>query len=289
MATANLPFVPLLTSNASGLFGTSSLGYVQGVALPDATSRNQLRSGTVSSGETLTMYGGIGIYDYVPAAGSDEQGCIIGRATSVAAQAAKQLTGFTVFNQGTAYLNTPSSPVPSVGTYGSMSYYRIGGSAGVRIPLACAPALAASLDGGISTALVSWDFNAQQLIPYVAAYNANVLTAATWASTSGGQVTFTTTSAHGVTVGSYFTISGMTPSGYNGDFIAITGTTGSTLVAALATNPGSETVLGTLVAGGGAVPLKGIDSITTNGKTVIQNASGGWSWATGQTIALVQL
>ncbi len=78
-------------------------------------------------------------------------------------------------------------------------------------------------------------------------YAANVLTGASWASTSGGQVTFTTTTAHGVTVGATFVISGMTPAGYNGTYAAISGTTGSTLVAALTVNPGTETVLGTLV------------------------------------------
>lgn len=84
----------------------------------------------------------------------------------------------------------------------------------------------------------------QQLLTY----SANVITAASWASTNGGQVTFTTTTSHSVTVGATFTISGMTPSGYNGSFVAITGTTGSTLVAALATDPGTATVMGTLVA-----------------------------------------
>ena len=72
---------------------------------------------------------------------------------------------------------------------------------------------------------------------------ANALTAATWSS---GEATFTTTTAHGVAVGQWFQVSGMTPTGYNGWYQALAGTTGSTLVAALATNPGAESVLGTL-------------------------------------------
>ena len=78
------------------------------------------------------------------------------------------------------------------------------------------------------------------------AATANVITAASWAATSGGQVTFSTTSSHGIPVGGTFVISGMTPAGYNGTFVAISGTTGSTLVAVLTTNPGTATVMGTM-------------------------------------------
>ena len=78
------------------------------------------------------------------------------------------------------------------------------------------------------------------------AWAANVLTGSSWATTGGGQVTFTTTSAHGVAIGQTFTISGCTPAGYNGTYVAIAGTSGSTLVASLATNPGAISVEGTL-------------------------------------------
>lgn len=81
--------------------------------------------------------------------------------------------------------------------------------------------------------------------PKYGVWPANVLTAASY---SGGIVTATTTTAHGVAVGQYFTIAGMTPSGYNGTFLALPGTTGSTLEYALASDPGAESVLGTLVA-----------------------------------------
>lgn len=67
-----------------------------------------------------------------------------------------------------------------------------------------------------------------------------------WASTSGGQVTFTTASAHSVAVGKSFQITGSSPSGYNGYYVAIAGTAGSTLVAALVGNPGASVTLGTL-------------------------------------------
>ena len=67
-------------------------------------------------------------------------------------------------------------------------------------------------------------------------------------SWSGGVVTATTSAAHGVAVGQWFQVVGMTPAGYNGWWQAQAGTTGSTIVWNLATNPGAETVLGTIVA-----------------------------------------
>jgi hypothetical protein len=77
----------------------------------------------------------------------------------------------------------------------------------------------------------------------------DAITAASWAATGGGQVTYTTTTAHGVTVGSTFVIAGMVPTGYNGSFTAIAGTTGSTLKAAMVSDPGAETTLGQLQPG----------------------------------------
>jgi hypothetical protein len=81
--------------------------------------------------------------------------------------------------------------------------------------------------------------------PAFGVWPANALTAISW---SGGVVTATTTTAHGVAVGQWFQLSGTTPAGYNGFFQAQAGTTGETLVFNLATNPGSETILGTLLA-----------------------------------------
>lgn len=83
--------------------------------------------------------------------------------------------------------------------------------------------------------------------PTYGAWAANALTALAWASTSGGQVTASTTTPHGVIPGDYFTISGCTPTAYNGTFLALPGTSGTTLVYGLSSDPGVETVLGTLV------------------------------------------
>lgn len=76
------------------------------------------------------------------------------------------------------------------------------------------------------------------------------LTALTWANTAGGEITGTTASAHGISVGSTFKIAGASPSGYNATYIAIAGTTGSTIVAAQTTTLTSPaSVAGSIPAG----------------------------------------
>jgi hypothetical protein len=81
--------------------------------------------------------------------------------------------------------------------------------------------------------------------PAYGQWPANTLTALSYAN---GQVTATTYSPHGVAVGQWFQIQGCAPVGYNGWAKAVLGTTGSTLIWALATSPGAESVLGTLEA-----------------------------------------
>lgn len=79
-------------------------------------------------------------------------------------------------------------------------------------------------------------------------FNPNyVLTAQSWAA---NVVTFTTTAAHFFNVGDTFYILNSTPSGYNGIYTAITGTSGTTLKATLTSNPGTSSVLGNV----GAIP-----------------------------------
>ena len=81
--------------------------------------------------------------------------------------------------------------------------------------------------------------------PPMGIWSANALTAISY---SGGQVTAATTTAHGVAVGQWFQISGVTPTGYNGWWQAQPGTTGSTLVYNVSATLGVESLLGTLVA-----------------------------------------
>ena len=81
--------------------------------------------------------------------------------------------------------------------------------------------------------------------PAYGVWPANVLTSSVY---SGNQVTFTTTTAHGVAVGQWFRILGCTPAGYNGFYLALVGTTASTLVAAQPVALGTISVEGSLQA-----------------------------------------
>lgn len=108
------------------------------------------------------------------------------------------------------------------------------------------------------------------------------VTAATWAATGGGQITFTTSPATGVGVGEQITVSGMSPAGYNGTYTTITGTTGATVIVAQTVNPGLETVLGTLAPS--AVPVFS----TTNGSSSVTVTLNNHGFSAGQTfIALI--
>ncbi len=283
---------PVLTTNALGSFSVESTGYIVGVALDDPAIRNALKGGYLLASETKPMWGGVGISTIIPGGANtpaNELGQGIGRATTLAAatsgqQAIGKLTGFSVFNQDHSMINTPQSPVPLAASLMGVNWYQLGSNA--RIPVAIDDALA-DLEGYLTESLVSWDFDQQRLIPYVAAYPANVLTAISWTL---GVVTATTTTNHGVGVGDDFTIAGVTPAGYNGTFTAIAGTATDTLKYNLASDPGAETVLGTLVAGGGPLPCKILDVQIGNSMTVAYDPVTGFAtWNRSGSTAVIQI
>lgn len=276
---------PIQTTNAPGLFSVSSEGAIQGSVFTQPSTRFFITQGTIGA---TALYAGMAIQESIPAAVSlGGVGLrLLAPSTSVATY-----TGFTVTDQSSALIVTPQSQVPVGSSNQSISFVRKGSN--VEMIVACAPSLV-SLDGGLISQQVSWDFTNQQIVPFIAAYPANVITAASWASTNGGQSSFTTTTAHGVAVGDYFTISGMTPSGYNGVYIAQTGTTGSTLVGILTpkqqtVTPGTATGFGTLVAGGGALPVQVLSIYAGNSMTVQANSpsAGLYNWNYAGTAARI--
>lgn len=279
---------PNVTTNARGTFGTSWQGLMQGTAFDDPSIRNALAGGRLATGATLPMWGGVGISEAIvanPLIAQARLGNTINRATLLTGTVA--LTGFSVFDQNHSALVTPQSPVPLVPAGGTMNFYRLG--SGARIVVKCDPVLV-SLYDDIITTQVSWDFAQQRLIPYTAAYAANALATpfASWASTGGGQVTFTTTTNHGVGVGGVFTISGVTPDGYNGTYTAIAGTATTTLVAVKTADPGAHVSGGTLVAGGGALACKILDVQAGNSMTVSYDEDTGFAtWDTAGTAAVI--
>ena len=175
---ANIAFNPYIQTSAPGMFTIESDGLIVGTAYPDPAARFALSGGWLSQAETLPMFGGVAINESVPqerppVSRTDVAlGGIIARATTLAAGAGST-TGFSVFDQNYAAVNTPQSPVPSVGSGGLVNFYRLG--SGARVALAIDPALI-TLEGGLITQQVSWDFSAQRIIAFATnALNVRIL------------------------------------------------------------------------------------------------------------------
>lgn len=291
---ANVSFNPIQTTNASGTFNIESTGYIQGTALDSPAIRNSLAGGVLASTETLPMWGGVGISENVPSPGSlalpnSVLGGPCGRATSLTPNTAGALTGFSVFDQNHSAINTPQSPVPLVGSGMTFNFYRLG--TGARIAVAIDPALV-SLEGGIITQLVSWDFNQQRLVPYQAAEPANTITSMSWANTNGGTVSATTAAAHGLVVGDDVTIAGVIPTAYNGDYAvaSVGSTTTFTYLLPLASTPGAVTTQGAVAAGGGALSVSVLDIQIGNSMTVVYNTTTGFAtWNRTGSTAIIQI
>jgi len=150
---------PFVTTNAYGTFSTQSDGYVQGEFLDDPAIRFQLVGGPLATAETLPMWGGVAISETTDNSGTIGLGGAIARASAEA-----NLTGFSVFSQAYAWVQTPQSPVPLAANGQTIPFFRLGSNA--RIPVACDPTLAASLASGLINQQVAWDFTNQVLIAY---------------------------------------------------------------------------------------------------------------------------
>lgn len=171
----NLAFNPYIQTNAPGMFTIESDGLIVGTAYPDPAARFALAGGWLASTETLPMFGGVGISENVPTEPGTTGpptlpltplGGSIVRATAEPGTAAGTLTGFSVFDQNYAAVNNPQSPVPQVGNGGLVNFYRLG--SGARVALAIDPTLI-SLEGGVITQQVSWDFTNQKIIAFATA------------------------------------------------------------------------------------------------------------------------
>jgi hypothetical protein len=91
-------------------------------------------------------------------------------------------------------------------------------------------------------------------------YLQNAITGASW---SGGTATLTTTTPHGVTVGSSISISGVNPVGYNvTNAVATAGTTGSTIKYAVVSDPGIYVSGGDLLPGVALYDTTGIPYVS---------------------------
>ena len=272
----SVSFNPMLTTNNYGGFSTQSYGLVQGVAMDDPAVRYQLMGGTLATSETLPMWGGVGIYANTPSYNTDATtGVVVGRGTTISANASGKLVGFSVFNQATAWNTWPQSPVPTGAGGMTVPFYLFGSDA--RIAVACDPSLAASLSGGAINQAVYWDFNAQCLVASASASYS--VTSLTWSSTNGGQVAVVMSGATPVGgVGDSFTLAGATNSGTGS--VAAINTTHQVNTFTNSQNftfllPGTSAIWGTLggtitlVYSEAALPVQVLRVQSGNSKTVV--------------------
>jgi hypothetical protein len=127
---------PVLTTNAAGTFTVSLDGLMQGMAMDDPAVRYQLTGGQLAPTETLPMFGGVPIAEFIPPTGNLWDPSLqnsIARAT-----VAIPASGISVFNQNHAMINSPQSNVPQADIGMLVNFYRFGSRA--RIALAMDPA-----------------------------------------------------------------------------------------------------------------------------------------------------
>ena len=225
MATPAISFNPMLTTVAGGSFNTTSDGHIQGTAYNDPAIRNLLSGGVLSTSETLPMWGGVAISEFIagaagvaPGVAQGTLGTTIARATQIAIggqaqDTTKALSGFAVFDQMHSWINTPQSPVPTAAGGMGVAFYRLGSNA--RIAVAMDPTLV-DMDGYLTASYVSWDFNTQRLQPYDASTATYALSSMTWgAAVASGGPGFTIVASVATLVGKV------------GDVVNISGATGN--------------------------------------------------------------
>jgi hypothetical protein len=294
MAISGVPFNPFGTTNAAGSFSVQSAGYVQGVYQDDPAVRWALASGTLSASATLPLWGGVPISESIATSTADPTtgGSII-QAASVA-----NITGWSVFNNAYSMAGSPSSPVPLAASAGaSVAFFRSG--CGIRIPVAMDPSLV-SLDGGLITQQVSWDFNNQALQPYDASTATYSVTSAT-SSFSNGVYTIAIVMAAAspvAAVGDFINISGVTGTGaalVNGNQVVTAFTDNQHFsIQITAANGAIATgaLTGTIVLnyGTGLLPVKVLAISPGNSMTVSYNpTTGAATWNRQGYAALIQI
>jgi len=271
---------PITTSVAAGTFGVQWEGGFQGTAQADPAARYALAGGVLDVNETLPMWGGVGIGEYIGGATGNPvntMGSAIKRATTLA-----NLMGFSTFDQAHGMVITQNSPVPLAVNGMQVNFYRFG--SGIRLWLAAAANLSFAAGTAVNTA-VSWDLVNQQVVPYLAAYAQQSITGTTY-TTGTGAIVITVASGSFATTGSWIAISGYvnTAAQLNGSYqvtaqssttITLQGPVGLTVV-------GGDLTAGTPIqaAGGGALPIKDIvgTSFGTSMTVVYNSTTGYGTW-----------
>jgi hypothetical protein len=151
---------PALVTNAPNTFYSTSTGGVQGTIADNPVSLvGYLKSGIVSPSATVPMWGGEGVTISLPTSGTEanEIDYVLTLATSET-----NLLGFTCYNQATAMIQSPQSPVPLAPSSGAINFFELG--SGARIWVQCTSTIATALEGGAINQAVYWDYTNQVLL-----------------------------------------------------------------------------------------------------------------------------
>lgn len=153
--SGTISFNPYATTTQNSGFLLQTQGLVQGVASDDPTSRMLLAGGTLNSGESIPMWGGVAVNEMINVANANADGLgpSLKRSTSQTT-----VTGFSVFNQASSMVIVPGNTVPLAGVGNYVSFYRLGSNA--RIAVQCDPAIVTALnstDEPINYEALYWD------------------------------------------------------------------------------------------------------------------------------------
>lgn len=165
-----ISFNPVAVNNFPGSFSTQSQGYIQGFALADpAVMPSKLSAGYLASTETLPMWGGLPVSVTVPnPAATPALPNIpqLARSTANAVTGAGSVGGFSVFDQASAMVQTPSSPVPLSGPLMAVNFFRLGSGARIVVAIDSALVTALAAGGVLENVQTQWDFTTGALTTY---------------------------------------------------------------------------------------------------------------------------
>jgi hypothetical protein len=157
---AGITINPSLVTNAPNTFYSTSTGGVQGTLADNPVSlTGYLRSGIVATNATTPMWGGEGVTISLPTSGTE---ALEIAAVLTLASAETNLLGFTVFNQASAMIQSPQSPVPLAAAGMGINFFEMG--SGARIWVQATSGVAGALLGGAINQAVYWDYTNQVLL-----------------------------------------------------------------------------------------------------------------------------
>jgi hypothetical protein len=152
MTQYSVNFNPMTTTGFSGAFLLSTDGFVQGSMLDDPAIRYQLEGAIVGASQTPPLWGGLAVELTLPATvNANLQG-----STAVASTSASTIHAFTVTNQASAGIITPSSNVPLYVAGTSCNVVRAGSGARICVAVENTTVLG-NLTSASATVALYWD------------------------------------------------------------------------------------------------------------------------------------